>query len=421
MYNSWPYFDDEMIRAAAKVLESGKVNYWTGDIHTLEDGTRVRGENGLFEYEFSRYHNCKYAISLANGSLALELALHMFNIGEGDEVITSSRTFIASASCAVMRGAVPVFADIDPLSQNISADTIRPLIKKSTKAVIAVHLAGWACELDEIKSLLEEKSKEYGHKIYLIEDCAQSLGGEYKGKKLGTVGDAGCFSFCQDKIITTGGEGGMLITNNSEAYKKAWAYKDHGKDFNRYNRDLNHPLADSAKTDAESFYTSLGTNWRMTEMQAAIGRVALKKLDPWNLLQRRKFAQILNNSFSNVKGVKTLIPPDHISHAYYKYYLWVETTSLKTGWDKNRLIEEISKKGIVCQPGSTWAIGSEETWKDVRLPGGIVKNLRMKSYLNNDLKVSRSTLMFHVHPTLTEEYIYKTVSVVSKVLKLAIA
>ena len=409
-----------MIDATAKVLQSGKVNYWTGDTHILEDGTKVRGENGLFEYEFAQYHKAKHAIALSNGTVALELALQMFNIGNGDEVITTSRTFIASASACWMRGAKPVFADIDSISQNITAETIQPLITEKTKAVIAVHLGGWACELDEIKKLLTTKEKEFGHRIYLIEDCAQCLGGEYKGKKLGTIGDAGCFSFCQDKIITTGGEGGMLITNDDEAYKRAWAFKDHGKDFDKYNQNLDHPLVDQSKAHSSSYYSSLGTNWRMTEMQAAIGRIALRQLDNWNLARRKKFAQILNEGLKSIAGLKIVLSPKHINHAYYKYYAFLELNKLKEDWNRNRIIEAISAEGVVCQFGSTWAIGKEDAWQEVLMPNGEILNLQLEKDLPNDLLVGSSALMFQVHPTLEIEHIEATVKAVKKVMKAAV-
>ncbi|WDE99144.1 DegT/DnrJ/EryC1/StrS family aminotransferase [Lentisphaera profundi] len=418
--SAWPYFDEEMIEATAKILKSGKVNYWTGDIHTLDDGTTVRGENGLFEYEFAQYHKAPYSIALANGTLALELALQAFNIGSGDEVITTTRTFIASASACIMRGAKPVFADVELNSQNISAQTIAPLITKNTRAVIAVHLGGWACELDEIKKLLDAKEHEFGHKIYLIEDCAQCLGGEYKGQKLGTIGDAGCFSFCQDKIITTGGEGGMLLLKDKDAYRRAWSFKDHGKDFDKYNTTLNHPLVDLDKAHSSSYYSSIGTNWRMTEIQAAIGRIALAKLDSWNLAARKKYAQILNTAFKTSPGLRVEEAPTHIVHAYYKYYVFLEISKLKDNWDRNAVIQAIAKEGIVCQFGSTWAIGKEDAWKDVQMPNRDTLNLQVTQDLPNDLAIGSSVIMFQVHPTLSEQNIHQTISVVNNVMKQAI-
>ena len=416
----WPHFDEDMISATTKVLQSGKVNYWTGDTHTLQDGTKVRGENGLFEYEFAQYHKAKYAIAVGNGTLALDLALQAFKIGNGDEVITTTRTFIASASTCVTQGAKPVFADIDPISQNISAQTIAPLITEKTKAVIAVHLAGWACEMDEIKELLQKKEKEYGHRIYLIEDCAQCLGGEYKGQKLGTIGDAGCFSFCQDKIITTAGEGGMLLLNDDHAYRRAWSYKDHGKDFDKYNQGLEHPLVNKEQAKDSSYYSSIGTNWRMTEMQATVGRIALSKLDSWNLAHRKKYAETLNLAFEKVDGLRVERAPSHMGHPYYKYYVFLELDRLKADWGREKIIQAISAEGVVCQFGSTWAVACEDAWSKVESPTGETWNLQLEKPLENDLKVGQSILMFQVHPTLTDEHIEATIEAVQKVMKEAV-
>jgi dTDP-4-amino-4,6-dideoxygalactose transaminase len=209
-FPAWPSFTEEEANAVRDVLLSNKVNYWTGQ------------EGREFEKDYARYTGRRHAIALHNGSLALELALYAFGIGNGDEVITTPRTFIASASCAVLRGARPVFAEVDRDSQNITVATIEQAITKKTKAIIPVHLAGWPCEMDEIMALANK------HKIVVIEDCAQAHGAIYKGKPVGSFGHAAAFSFCQDKIITTGGEGGMLVLNDEEAWSRAWAYKDHG-------------------------------------------------------------------------------------------------------------------------------------------------------------------------------------------------
>ena len=208
---TWPRFDEEEIYAAEQVLRSGKVNYWTGE------------EGKIFEKEFAEYVGVKHGIAVANGTVALELALEALGIAEGDEVIVPSRTFIASASAVVMRGAVPKIADIDPVSQNISVKSIRDQISPRTKAIIVVHLGGWPCEMDEILAIARN------HNLFVIEDCAQAHGASYKGKRVGSFGDIAAFSFCQDKIMTTAGEGGMVVTNNPTLWKRAWSFKDHGE------------------------------------------------------------------------------------------------------------------------------------------------------------------------------------------------
>ena len=252
----WPVFDEDEIDAVTRVLKSGRVNYWTGE------------ECQAFEREFAAHCGAEYPISLANGTVALELALYAFGIGPGDEVIVPSRTFIASASCAVARGAKPVVADIDPVSQNLTADTIRAVMTRQTKAVIAVHLAGWPCDMDPIMDLAK------AHGIIVIEDCAQAHGATYKGRPIGSLGDGAAFSFCQDKIMTTGGEGGMFVTSDEVAWENAWAYKDHGKSYEAVFHRQHSP-------GFRWLHTSFGTNWRMTEMQAAIGRHQLTKLAGW--------------------------------------------------------------------------------------------------------------------------------------------
>lgn len=409
----WPHFDEDEIQAVTEVLRSGKVNYWTGEIHLLDDGSKVRGENGLFEYEFARYIGVNYAIALANGSLALELALHSLGIGDGDEVIVSNRTFIASASACVMRGAVPIFADIDPDSQNISLDAIKAVLSPRTRAIICVHLAGWACEMDEIMDFAEQNN------LKIIEDCAQCVSGKYKNKMLGSIGHIAIFSFCQDKIISTGGEGGMLTCNDSELYKRAWTYKDHGKDFDKYNKHSQHPLVDDTASDDNSYYTSLGTNYRMTEMQAAIGRIQLKKLPEWANL-RRKYADMLNSGFKDVYGLRTVIPPNYIFHAYYKYYVFIELDKLCSGWDRNRIINAINAEGVLCQLGSTWGIGMETAWKNIKCTiTGNQHNYQLKKHFPNDHFVGSTILMFQVHPTLDIETISDTIMAVKKVMEVA--
>ena len=209
----WPSVSEDEIDAATAVLRSGKLNYWTGD------------EGPKFEAEFAAFAGCDHAVALANGSVALELALYALGIGAGDEVIVPSRTFIASASCVLMRGATPVFADVDPVSQTLTVDTVRAVLSPKTRAIIAVHLAGWPCDLDPIIELARE------YRIKIVEDCAQAHGATYKARPVGSLGDVAAFSFCQDKIMSTGGEGGMLTTNDHDLWRRAWSFKDHGKSY----------------------------------------------------------------------------------------------------------------------------------------------------------------------------------------------
>ena len=381
----WPSFGQDEIETAANILRSGKVNYWTGD------------EGRQFEKEFANYAGCNHAIALANGTVALELALYVLGIGPGDEVITTSRTFIASASCAVMRGARPMMSDVDRASQNITAHTIKPMITPKTKAIIAVHLAGWPCDMDSIMVL----AREYGLKV--IEDCAQAHGATYKGKPVGSLGDMAAFSFCQDKIISTGGEGGMLTLNDRNLWEKAWAYKDHGKTCDAvYNRQ--HPAG------FRWLHESFGTNWRLTEMQSAIGRIQLRKLPEWVRI-RRQNAAILTESFSRMPALRVTVPPDHIGHAYYKYYVFVRPERLKTGWNRDRIMDAVCAEGIPCFSGSCSEIYLEKAFD--------LHGFRPKERLKNARELGESSLMFLVHPTLDEQNMVDTCNAVKKVMMVA--
>jgi len=366
----YPYFEQDEIDAVVRVLKSGKVNQWTGN------------EVKTFEKSFARFIGTKYAVAVMNGSIALELALVALGIGKGDEVIVPNRTFIASASCVAMRRATPVFADIDRESQNITFNTFRNLITSKTKAIICVHLAGWGCDMIEMTGFALNKG------LYIIEDCAQALGGKYRGIMLGKMGHIGTFSFCQDKIMTTGGEGGMLVTDNEEWYRKAWSYKDHGKNPNFY----------LDGKEGEYYYTSLGTNWRMTEMQAAIGNVALPKVDRW-VKKRQEYARMLNEGLKDVKGIRLTIPPDHIKHAYYKYYIFVDEN--KRDW----VIKKLNAKGVPCGFGSAWAHSRHVIWGKSGLFG----------YLSNDCELGQTAVAFNIHHRLTVADIKNMIKVIKEV------
>lgn len=381
----WPHFAQDEIDATIAVLKSGKINYWTGE------------EGRLFEKEFAAFTGSNYAIALANGTVALELALYALGIGEGDEVLTTSRTFIASASCAVMRGAKPVLADVDPVSQNVTADTIKAVITPKTKAIIAVHLAGWPCDMDPIMNL----AKEY--KLKVIEDCAQAHAATYKGRPIGSLGDVAAFSFCQDKIMTTGGEGGMLTTNDQKLWEKAWSFKDHGKSYDAvYNRQ--HPAG------FRWLHESFGTNWRLTEMQSAIGRIQLLKLPDWIKI-RQRHASVLTDCFSSILALRVTPPSSEIGHAYYKYYTFIRPERLKPGWDRDRIIATINAEGIPCFVGSCSEIYLEKAFD--------MDGLRPTKRLPVAKELGETSLMFLVHPTLGVKDVEDTCKAVEKVMKFA--
>jgi len=384
-FSSWPAFTDEEADAVRDVLISNKVNYWTGK------------ECRKFEKEFSEFSDSKYTVALGNGTLALDVALNALIIGDGDEVIVTSRTFIASISSIVNSGAMPIFTDVDLDSQNITVESIRSVITNKTKAIVCVHLAGWPCDMDEIMTIANE------HDLYVIEDCAQAHGAKYKDKPVGSIGDIGCWSFCQDKIMTTGGEGGMVTTNDESLWRKMWAYKDHGKSYEAvYERE--HP---------EGFrwlHESFGTNWRMTEMQAAIGRIQLKRMPDWH----SKRLNNVNNIWSAAKQCKGLrVPtiPDHIEHAAYKCYVFLRLNELKDNWSRDRIIQKINSLGVFCDVGVCSEVYLEKAFDDT--------GFRPKKRLTNAKELGETSLMFLVHPTLTEDEILKTCNVLTFVMNKA--
>lgn len=381
----WPIFGQDEIDAVDRVLASGRVNYWTGE------------ECRRFEEEFAAFTGTRHAISLANGTLALELALHALDIGPGDEVIVPARTFIASASCAAVRGAVPVIADVDPVSQNLTADAVLAGLTLRTRAIVAVHLAGWPCDMDPIMALARERG------IKVIEDCAQAHGATYKGRPVGSLGDCAAFSFCQDKIMTTGGEGGMLVMNDRALWEKAWAYKDHGKSYDAvFNRE--HPPG------FRWFHESFGSNFRMTEMQAAIGRRQLVKLPQW-LAARRRNAAALDAGFAAIPGLRIARPPEDIGHAYYKHYVFVEPAALAPGWDATRINEAINAEGVPCFAGSCSEIYRERAFVD--------RGWGPAQRLPTAQALGETSLMFMVHPTLGEAEMADTLAAVRKAMRVA--
>lgn len=381
----WPYFAKDEVDAVVSVLRSGKVNYWTGE------------EGRLFEKEFAEYIGTNHAIAVANGTVACELALYVLGVGPGDEVVVTSRTFIASASCIVMRGATPIVADVDPVSQNMTAETIRAVLSPRTKAIIAVHLAGWPCDMEPILELAEE------HGLKIIEDCAQAHGASYKGQPIGSFGDMAAFSFCQDKIMTTGGEGGMLVTNDKGLWERAWAFKDHGKSY-----DAAHSCQHSP--GFRWLHESFGTNWRMTEMQSALGRIQLGKLNEW-VRARRDNARILTTRFEQLPGLRVTLPPQEIEHAYYKYYVFIRPEVLRPGWDRDRVMTAVNAEGVPCSSGICPEIYLEKAFANEGLQPPVP--LAVAPSLGN------ASLMFLVHPTLNERDMEDAACAVEKVLAVA--
>ncbi|NOH80806.1 DegT/DnrJ/EryC1/StrS aminotransferase family protein [Vibrio sp. RE86] len=378
-FSPWPSFTQEEADAVSKVLLSNEVNYWTGQ------------EGRQFEKEFAAWVDCDYAVALGNGTLALDVALKALGVDQGDEVITTSRTFLASASSIVTAGAKPVFADVDLNSQNITAETIKAVLTEETKAVIVVHLAGMPAEMDAIMDL----SDKHGFKV--IEDCAQAHGAKYKGRSVGTIGHIGAWSFCQDKIMTTGGEGGMVTTNDKDLWSFMWSYKDHGKSFDAiYNRE--HPPG------FRWLHESFGTNWRMTEMQAVIGRIQIRRMAEWTA-KRQKNASAIEAAVSELPIVRSVEIPEYIQHAEYKHYIFIQEKFLKSGWTRDKIIEAIVDKGVPAFQGSCSEVYNEKAFDNT--------GLRPREPLRNAVALGETSIMFLVHPTLTQ----LEVELMSKVIR----
>lgn len=398
--SSWPTFSEEEVAAVSSVLKSGKVNYWTGH------------ECRAFEKEFAQFAGTNFAVAVANGTFALEAALVALGIRSGDEVIVTSRTFLASVTSIISVGATPVFADVDPNSQNITVDSIAKVLSERTQAIICVHLAGWPCDMDPIMALASK------YDLYVIEDCAQAHGARYKSRSVGSIGHLGVWSFCQDKIITTGGEGGMLTCNDEGLWRAIWSYKDHGKSYAAvYERD--HPPG------FRWLHESIGTNGRMTEMQAAIGRLQLRYMADWSAA-RTANASAIREALLPLAGESGVVRVPELGcsacpavgcdtcscvHAYYKYYAFIRPENLANGWSRDRIVTEVNSCGVLCYTGSCSEVYLERVFDNT--------GFRPKQRLPVAKELGETSLMFLVHPTLTPAEIKDTCNVIHEVLEKA--
>lgn len=380
---NWPFFEEDEIEAAARVLRSGKVNRWTGE------------ENRKFEEEFCAYVGAGHAVALANGTVALEAALRCAGIGPGDDVVVTSRSFVASAGAAPLVGARPVFADVDAESQNMTAESIRAALTAKTRAVIVVHLGGWICDMAPIMDLAGE------HDLLVVEDCAQALGASRNGKTAGSWGDAATWSFCQDKVLTTGGEGGMLTTNDSDLWRRAWSFKDHGKNIDA--------VGDAGPTPAFKWvHAAIGTNLRMTEMQAAIGRIALPKVEA-RIRRRNEIAAMLDETFRSDEALRITIPPPEVRHAYYKYYCFVRPDLLAEGWNRDRILEELHAEDVPAFSGICAEIYREEAFVSAgygpNSPHPVARSL------------GETSIMLPIHHNLSDETVRRWSNAIRRVVR----
>lgn len=387
LFSPWPSFTEEEADAVKDVLSSNKVNYWTG----------AKGKE--FEREFAQFCGVNYAVAVANGTVALDLAFKAIGLVAGDEVIVTSRTFLATVSSIVNAGAMPVFADVDANSQNISYETIKAVLTPKTKAIVCVHLAGWPCDMDPIMRLGEE------HNLFVIEDCAQAHGARYKGRSVGSIGQIGCWSFCQDKIMTTGGEGGMVTTNDRALWSKMWSFKDHGKSWEAvFERE--HPPG------FRWLHDSFGTNWRMTEMQAVIGSIQLKRMATWHEKRVRYTRQIWKTAAElpwlrvPAFGCNSDCELDGCcEHAAYKCYVFVEGNEE----DRDSILAKVNNAGVPCFTGSCSEVYLEKAFDGT--------GWRPKRRLPTAKLLGETSLMFLCHPTLTQAEIDKTCNVLETIVR----
>jgi dTDP-4-amino-4,6-dideoxygalactose transaminase len=384
-FSPWPSFTSEEAEAIRRVLLSNRVNYWTG--------TECRE----FERDFGAWVGTQYSVALANGTLALEFALRALDIGPTDDVIVTPRSFLASASCVVAVGARPVFADVDEDSQNITADSIIRALTPRVRAIICVHLAGMPCEMDPIMAVAER------HGLKVIEDCAQAHGARYRGRMVGSIGHVGAWSFCQDKIMTTAGEGGMVTTNDSHVWSRVWSYKDHGKSWDAVH-SANHPPG------FRWLHESFGTNGRMLEVQAAVGRIQLNRMPEWTA-RRTANAMRLGAVCSRYPVVRVPVVPPDVTHAWYRFYAFVRPERLASGWTRDRIVRELVARDVPCYHGSCSEVYLEKAFEgtDFRPP----RRLPVARLLGE------TSLMLLVHPTLTERDIELACTGLSDVLSQA--
>ncbi len=383
---SWPVYENDEIESVSNILKSGRVNYKTGQV------------GKKFEKEFASFCDCKYAVAIANGSLALTAAYASLDLSPGDEFITTPRTFIATTSSAVLLGLVPIFADVDINSGNITPENIEPLITKKTKAISVVHIAGWPADMEGICSL----ASKYNLKI--IEDCSQAHGAQINGKSVGSFGDVSTWSCCQDKIISTGGEGGVVTTNSDLIYDFVLAYIDHGKSQNAIALNKN-------VMGYKWLHESFGNNFRLTEMQSQIGLIQLNKISNWTKIRARN-ALILYRAIKKINFVRIPIPEKKITHAWYKFYFYIKEELISEDWDRNKIINEINNRNMPAFHGGCSEIYLEKCF--------IKRNLGPTKRLPAAKELGESSIMLLIHPNIDEKNMINYANIVHQVLSLAV-
>lgn len=380
----WPLFDHEERAAAAEVLTSGRVSYWTGK------------HGRTFEREFASIVGTRYAVAVSSGTAALELALMSLDIGQGDEVIIPAATSIATPAAAIRCGAKVVIADVDIRTQCLSKDTVEPLLTPRTRAIIVVHLAGHPAEMSPLLKLAEERG------IRVIEDCGQAHGARYFGESVGKFGDIAVWSFCHDKIVTTGGEGGAITTSDLALWRRCWELKEHGRNVSTAHG--HQPVVPFAWA-----HDSFGTNARMTELQAAIGRVQLGRLKDW-VTRRQTNAGLLTGVLRELDAVRVDDPPAHIQHSYWRFYAHIRPEALRYGWNRDRVVNAVIAEGIPCGPGGCAEIYREPAFR--ALPD-------IPTHLPVAAQLGSTAFTLPVHPNLGVNHMADVAEAVVRVMRAA--
>lgn len=379
---NWPFYSNKIANSVKNTIKSGKVNYWTGNLCSK------------FEKNFSKFINIKYSCSISNASVGLEMALNALDIKKNDEVIVPSRTYITSASAILRVNAKPIFADIEKNSLNIDINSIKKNINRNTKAIICVHLAGYPCDMKNILKIAKKNN------LKVIEDCSQAHGAMIKNRSVGSFGDISVWSFCNDKIISTGGEGGMIACNNKTIYKKIWSIKDCGRSYDKIRKK-------TTKVGYRWLYDSIGTNFRMTEMQAAIGIIQLKELKSY-LIKRNKNAKILYNALKNINFIEFQNVDKKLYHAYYRFSILINNTKIKKNHSRDTILKQLINNKIPATVGVCPELYKEKVFHKFR------KKHFDRYYAK---EVGKNIICFSVDPSISEQNMQSISHKIKRIMK----
>jgi dTDP-4-amino-4,6-dideoxygalactose transaminase len=367
----WPQFAERTLTDILEPLKNGRVASWSG------------AKCAEFEQRWAAWAGAPHAIACSSGTAALHMALLACGVRPGDEVIAPSHTFASTSLAILHAGAVPVFCDVAE-DQTLSPSAVEPLVTGRTRALVVVHLYGIPCDMERILPAARR------HGLRVIEDCAQATGAEVQGRKAGTLGDAGCFSLSMVKHVSTGGEGGMVVTGSDQVAGVCRSLRNYGREQD---------------ADGGWAHARVGFNYRLTEMQSIIGLNELARLDSWNLPRRRGFAKIYDHAFSGLYGVRAvpLNSPQRLN-AYWKYPLQVEPDRLACGMDELRAA--LAAEGIP-EAGGAWP----ETYQEPAFADPSGRRCPVAEQLG------KRTLVLALHPTWEKAHIETCVAAVKKVLR----